>query len=116
MPLRFITSFAVPRKTALGTRAVIAYDVEDERIVGVRKGLDGVEQTTALVIREGEITGEVFHKRCKQRSFLAGQGIPRLDPIWTGCQNRVRRDDSQFELPLIGGVAHDVPPRIEHGL
>ena len=98
-----------PRKAPLGTRAVIAYDEEDEGIVGVREFLDGVEQTTALVIRKCEITCEVFHKRRKQRSFIAGQRIPRLDPIRTRRQNRIRRDDSQFELPLIGLFAHRRP-------
>ena len=66
-----------PRKASLGTRTVVAHDEEDEGIVGVRQFLNGIEQAAALVIRKCEITCEVFHKRRKQRSFIAGQRIPR---------------------------------------
>jgi hypothetical protein len=91
MPLRFITSFSCPRESSLGTRTVVAHDEEDQRVVGVRQFPNGVEQATALVIRKGEIACEVFHKCRKQLSFIAGQRVPRLDPLWTRRQNRIGR-------------------------
>ena len=52
-----------PRKASFGARTVVAHNEKDERVVGVRKFLDGVEQATAFVIRKREIASEVFHKR-----------------------------------------------------
>ena len=49
--------------SAFGTRAIVADDVDDHRVVGVGQLIHGVDQASALVVGEGEVAGEFSNRR-----------------------------------------------------
>ena len=51
------TSFGVPIERAFGARAVVAADVDDQRVVELAHVLDGLDDAADLVVGVGEVGG-----------------------------------------------------------
>ena len=102
--------------SAFGTRAVVADDVDDHRVVGVGQLVHGVDQASALVIGEGEVAGEVFKQAQVEFLLIGGEGVPGGHPFRARRELRIRRDDARLELPGIGFLADFFPALIELAL
>ena len=57
-PLNMATSLGVPIERALGARAVVAVDVDDQRVVELAHVLDRLDHAADLVVGVGDVGGE----------------------------------------------------------
>src|SRR5262249_47581025 len=62
---------------------------------------------------ERQVSGKVLHESRVESPLVGGQAVPGLYPLWPRRQLRVGRNDSQLQLPLIGGLPNGIPAGIE---
>ena len=60
-PLNIATSLGVPIQRALGAGAVVAVDVDDQRVVELAHVLDRLDHAADLVVGVGHVRGEDIH-------------------------------------------------------
>ena len=101
---------------SFGTRAVVADDVENQRVVHLAGLLDGLDQPADLRVRILAEAGEDLHLTAKQFLLVSRELVPILDRVRLGCELRPRRHDAQLDLPGQGLFAEFVPPSIELAL
>ena len=85
-----------PFQAALGTGAVIAGDVDEQRVVSPRQLLDGVDDAAHLEIDTGPVAGEHLHHAGVEPLLVGVQRIPRRQPCGAYGQLRLRRDDAEL--------------------
>jgi hypothetical protein len=78
---------------AFGTRAVVADDVVDERVVEDLEVVEGVEQPADVEVRVLEEPGIDLHLALEDRPELLGHVVVRRDLVGTGRQLGIGRDD-----------------------
>ncbi len=66
---------------AFGARPVVAGDIDDQGVVGVRHGLDGVDHAAELVVAMGAIGGEDLHHPRIETLLVGVQRIPCRKPL-----------------------------------
>ncbi len=69
-------------RTALGARAVVAVDVDDERVVELAHVLDGLDDAPDLVVVVRLVGGEDFHLPDEEFLLVGGELIPRLKDLF----------------------------------
>ena len=85
---------------SLGTRAIVAADVDDERVVELALVFDLINHTANLVIRVGEVGRINVDLADVELLGLGGQRVPFRNGIRPGGELRVLRNHT--ELLLIG--------------
>ena len=86
-------------RTALGAGAVVAIDIDDQRVVELAHLFDGVDHTADLVVAVRGIGSKDFRLLDKQFLRLRSQVIPVLEQIARpGFQLGVLRDHAEFLL------------------
>ena len=98
---------------ALGARAVVAGDVEDQRVVQFADLLDRIHETADMVIGVGDEAGEHLGLAAEQFLVRFRQRIPGGEILRLRRQLRVGGNDARLLLPLEGRLAHLVPALIE---
>ena len=66
---------------AFGARAVVADDVDDQRVVELAHVLDLLDDAADLVIGIGRVTGEHFGLAGEQLLLIGRQGVPLRQAI-----------------------------------
>ena len=113
-PLKKATSFGVPHGAALRTGAVVAVDVNNERVVELAHVLDGLDDAADLVVHVRLIGGKDFHLLDIELLLLGCTIIPVLDDVRRpGLQLRVGRNDSETLLIGEDGFTQLVPAVVE---
>ena len=69
------------QRATLGAGAVVAVDVDDERVVELAHVLDGLDDAPNLVVIVGRISGEDFHLTDEELFLLGRAIIPILDDL-----------------------------------
>src|SRR6478752_7221857 len=105
-----------PVHPALGARAVVAEDVEDQRVVHLTRLLESLNQPPDLRIRVLAEPGEDLHLTAKQLLLVSRELVPILDGFWLRSEFRPRRHNTQLDLPGQGFFAELVPPSIKLAL
>ena len=98
---------------ALGARAVVADDVEDERVVELAQALEGVHQPADLGIRVLAEGREDLHLAREEPLLVGRQRRPVLDRVGLRRQLRARRHDAELDLAGEDLLPHRVPPLVE---
>ena len=101
---------------AFGARAIVADDVEDQRIVHLARLLDGLDQPADLRVRVLAEAGVDLHLTTKQFLLVIRELVPILNGFRFGRELRALRDDAQLDLPSQSLFAELVPPSIELAL
>ena len=70
-------------QAALGTRAVVADDVHDERVVQFAGRLEAIDQPADLMVGVGHVCGIVLHQPGYRPSWLRPIGRPTRARHWT---------------------------------
>ena len=85
---------------ALHAGAVVAPDVEDERVVEVAHLLDGVEQPADVPVGVLLVAGVDLHLPGVELLLRVGEGVPRRESVGPLGQLGVLRDDAELLLAL----------------
>src|SRR4029453_8808830 len=99
--------------TTFRRRAVVADDVDDHGVVGVRKLSHGVEHAADLVIDVGAIASEHLHHARVETLLIGIKRLPSWQASGTRCEFRIRGDDPELLLPLEGHLSVAVPAHVE---
>src|SRR5207237_183387 len=83
----------------LGTRAIVANDVEDERIFELTGGFDGVDQASDLGVGIFGETGKYLHLPREQLFFVTAKLGPIRNGVRLRCELGARRNDAELDLP-----------------
>ena len=105
-----------PLRAALGTGAVVALDVDHQRVVQFAHFLDGVEDAPHLVIGVRERRGIDFHHVREDLLLVGIEAVPGRNALGAFRQFRVLRDDAQLFLSRQRFLAQLVPTLIELAL
>ena len=73
--------------TAFGARAVVADDVEDQRIVELARVLDRLDEAADLCVGIFAEASEHFHLPCEQPLFVVAELVPILDSFGLGASS-----------------------------
>ena len=88
-------------RPALGTRAIVAVDVDDQRVVELAHVIDRLDDAADLMVGVGGIGGEHLDLADEQLLFFIRRLVPRLQQVRRpGRELRILRDDA--ELLLVG--------------
>ena len=98
---------------ALAARAVVAADVDDQRVVHLAHLLERLKDPAGVVIGLGKIAGVDLHHVGIELLLLGIERIPRRNPPASVGEPRVRRHDAEFLLSRQGFLAHLVPALVE---
>ena len=102
------------QRAALGAGAVVAVDVDDERIVELAHVLNGLNDAPDFVVVVGGIGGEDFHLLDVKLLLLGCQIIPVLEDLRRPrLQLGVLRDHAELLLVLENLLAKLVPALVE---
>ncbi len=93
--------------------AVVAGDVEDQRVVGLPGFLEGLQHAADLVVGVLGVGREDLRLAGEQALLVGRELVPVLDRRWLGRQLRSRRHDAGCDLARQGLLAHLVPALIE---
>src|SRR5215475_8439025 len=86
-------------RPTFGARAVIAIDVNDQRVVELTQILEGLNYASNLIIRIGRVGGEDFHLTDEELFLFCAELVPRLQHVvGPGCQLGILRD---YPKPLL---------------
>ena len=81
MPLKEATSFGVPIERAFGAAAVVAADVDDQRVVELAHVLDRLDHAADLVVGIGEVGGVDLHLAREQLLLVGRQARPTSSAV-----------------------------------
>ena len=98
---------------ALGARAVVAQDVEDERVVELPDVADGVHQPADLGVGVLAEAGVDLHLAGEELLLVGAESAPVLDRLGLRRKLRPGRHDAEVDLAREGLLAHHVPARVE---
>jgi len=105
-----------PNHAPFGTRAVVADDVEDQRVVELASLSHGVDQPADLRVRVLAEPGEHLHLAGEELLLIRGQRGPVLDGRRLWRKLRLRRYHAQPLLPCQRLFAHRIPALVELAL
>ena len=88
MPLYAVISLGVPTVRAFGARAVVAADVDDQRVVELAQVLDGLDHAADLVVGVGHVGGEHLGLAGEQLLLLGGERVPLRQIVRPGRELR----------------------------
>ena len=100
-------------QAALGRGAVVAGDVDDERVVELTGLLDGLDDATDLVVGVLDRRAEDLHPAGTDHLVGVGDVVPRRQRRRAWGELGVGRDDPQLLLPRQGPVAERVVAVVE---
>ena len=106
----------VPTSGAFGAGAVVAADVDDQRVVEFAHVLDRLDHAADLVVGVGRVGGEDLRLAGEEFLFISGERVPLRQVVRPRRELRVRRDHAE---PLLVGedlLAHLVPAHVELAL
>ena len=98
---------------ALQAGAVVAEDVDDERVVELAQLLDRVEQAADVPVGVLLEAGIDLHLPRVQLLLAVRKRVPGREVVRSRRQHRVRRDHAQRLLPLEGLLAERIPALVE---
>ena len=101
---------------AFGACAVVAEDVEDQRVFELAHVRDSVDEPPDLVVGVLGKAREDLHLACKELLFLRAQPVPVLDRRRLRGELRPWGHDAQPDLPDEGLFAEPVPTPVEIAL
>ena len=103
-------------RRAFGTRAVVAVDVDDQRVVELPHVLDGLDHPTDLMVGIGGIGGEDLRLSREELLLVGRERLPFRQLCGPRGELRICGNDAQ--LLLIGEdlLAHVVPAHVELAL
>src|SRR5437773_8623377 len=88
-----------PFGSSFGTRAVIAYNVNEEGFIQLSHVAYCLNQSPDFIIGLFSKPGEDFHL-ARQKPFLVGvQTVPSRNFLWARCQLSISRNDPHLLLP-----------------
>ena len=96
--------------------AVVAEDVEDERVVEFADFLDAVDQAADFVVRVLRQRRIHFHLPGKDLLLIGREVLPFLHRFRVRRELGARRHDAHLDLPLEDLFAHGVPSLVELAL
>ena len=102
-----------PGHPAFGAGAVVAGDVEDERVVELAHVLDRLDDTARLVVGHVEEGGEDLGLTGEELLLFGREILPVLDVVGLLRQLGVGRDDAELLLLLEDPLADHVPAFVE---
>ena len=105
-----------PVHQAFGAGAVVAGDVEDQRVVELTHVLDRLDDPARLVVGHVEVGGEDLGLAGEELLLLGREILPILDVGGLLRQLGVRRDDAELLLLLEDPLADHVPALVEAAL
>ena len=103
-------------EAALGAGAVVAGDVDEQRVVQLADVLQRLHEPPDLVIGVLQESREHLGLAREETPLVRRQRVPGLDVLRPGGQPGVRRDHAQLLLPLDRFVADLVPALVELAL
>ena len=98
---------------ALGARAVVAEDVEDDRVLGLGQSVQLVEDPVDLDVDVLDEAGEDFHQASLEGSLRFGDVIPGLHGVGPRRELGVVGDPAAFLLTGEDALAVGVPAVVE---
>ena len=101
---------------AFGARAVVADDVEDERVVELAHVFDGLDEPADLVVGVFAEAGEDFHLAGEEPLLVGSQLVPVLDGLGLGGELGAGGNDAELDLPRQRLLANLVPALVELAL
>ena len=84
MALYAVIWLNVPRERAFGAGAVVAADVDDQRVVELAHVLDGLNHAADLVIGVGDVGGEHFGLAGIELLLFGRQRVPLRQVVRPG--------------------------------
>ena len=106
----------VPSSRAFGTGAVVAVDIDDQRVVELAHILDFLDHAADLVVGIGRIAGEHLRLPGEELLLVGRQRFPFRQVIGPGRELRIRGNDPQPFLVGEDLLAHDIPAHVELAL
>ena len=101
-------------RPALGAGAVVAVDIDDQRVFELPDILEGLDDTADLVVAIGSIGSEDFNLTDEELLLLCRQLVPILDDVGRpGRQLGVLRDHAELFLVLENLLTQLVPALIK---
>jgi hypothetical protein len=94
---------------AFGAGAIVAADVDDERVVELAHVFDGLNHPADLVVGVGCVGSKHFCLACIQLLLLGGERLPLFQVIRPRGEFRIRRDHAETLLVGEDLFAHGVP-------
>ena len=101
---------------AFSTRAVVAENVEDQRVIELAHVCDGVDEPADLGVRVLGEACEYLHLAGEEFLLVRGQLVPVLDRCGLRCKLRTRRHHAQLDLAGKRLLPQLVPPLVELAL
>ena len=105
-----------PFEAALGAGAVVAGDVDEQRVVGAGQLLHRVDDPAHVVIDVRPVGGEHLHHPGVEPLLVGVERVPRGQALGARRELRVWRDDAELLLPLERLLAVRVPAHVELAL
>ena len=87
-------------RRAFGARAVVALDIDDQRVVELAHVLDRLDHAADLVVGVGDIGGEHLRLAGEQLLLVGVERVPFRQIVRPGRELRVGRDHAE---PLLVG-------------
>ena len=100
----------------LGAGAVVAGDVDEDRVVGAGQLLHGVDDPAHVVIDVRAVGGEHLHHPGVEPLLVGVERVPRRQARRPRRELRAGRDDAELLLPLERLLAVLVPAHVELAL
>ena len=105
--------FADGAVLALGAGAVVAEDVDDDRIVADAEAIEFIDHLAGLRIDVLDKAGKDFHQAALEGAFRFGDAVPTGHRFVAQRKLRVGRDPAHIFLPLENALAVGVPAIVE---
>ena len=101
---------------AFGAGAVVAEDVDDDRVVAEAQLIEFVDQLADLSVDVLDEAGEDLHQAPLERALGLGDAVPRGHGVGARRELRVGRDPAQLLLAREDALAIRVPAVVELAL
>ena len=98
---------------AFGARAVVAADIDDERVVELAQVVDGLDHPADFVVGVGHIGGEDIRLADEQLLLIGIEAIPLRQAVRPGRELGVCRDHAELLLVGEDRLAQGVPAFVE---
>ena len=105
--------FADAAVLAFGARAVVAPDVDDQRVVADAEPVEFVDHAARLHVDVLDETREHFHQAPLKRPLRFRNAVPRRHRIGARRELRILGNPAEFLLPLERAFAQRIPAVVE---